>query len=320
MTTQASTEMTVTATDRQSSNDRAQGQEVRCRNVYKAFGRHESPALDGIDITVAAGSITVLLGPSGCGKTTLLRCINRLVEPTSGRIFLDGQEITAANDAELRRIRRRIGMIFQQFNLVRRERVLTNVLTGALGTAGQAASLVGRWPKDEIERALNYKRQPQVAVMEERAELKRDLVDHVSRQRRPDQEHLSDAKSSREADLDEVKAECGGHVQIRIDVVDIVKSPEKRNLVISSVPKIKTQIQQQKGCQKPDSSRFWDTRDYRPGMAPPSFDKQYVRDWLIESGWDKEPPAPELPADVVERTTDKYLEAYRLIAGRELAG
>ena len=69
----------------------------------------------------------------------------------------------------------------------------------------------------------------------------------------------------------------------------------------------------------PDSSRFWDTRDYRPGIAPPSFDKQYVRDWLVASGWDKEPPAPELPADVVARTTEKYREAYERLAGHPLS-
>ena len=69
----------------------------------------------------------------------------------------------------------------------------------------------------------------------------------------------------------------------------------------------------------PDSSRFWDTRDYRPGIAPPSFDKQYVRDWLVASGWDKEPPAPELPADVVASTTEKYREAYERLAGHPLS-
>ncbi len=69
----------------------------------------------------------------------------------------------------------------------------------------------------------------------------------------------------------------------------------------------------------PDSSRFWGTRDYRPGIAPPSFDKQYVRDWLVASGWDKEPPAPELPADVVARTTEKYREAYERLAGHPLS-
>ncbi len=69
----------------------------------------------------------------------------------------------------------------------------------------------------------------------------------------------------------------------------------------------------------PDSSRFWDIRDYRAGIAPPSFDKQYVRDWLVEAGWNKEPPAPELPPEIVARTTGKYLEAFTRLTGRELA-
>jgi phosphoribosylaminoimidazole-succinocarboxamide synthase len=63
----------------------------------------------------------------------------------------------------------------------------------------------------------------------------------------------------------------------------------------------------------PDSSRFWPADRYRPGATPPSFDKQYVRDWATESGWDKTPPAPELPADVVEQTRAKYVEAFERI-------
>jgi phosphoribosylaminoimidazole-succinocarboxamide synthase len=68
----------------------------------------------------------------------------------------------------------------------------------------------------------------------------------------------------------------------------------------------------------PDSSRFWPVEGYAPGQPQPSYDKQFVRDWLTETGWNKEPPAPELPVDVVERTAEKYREAFRLITGREL--
>ncbi len=68
----------------------------------------------------------------------------------------------------------------------------------------------------------------------------------------------------------------------------------------------------------PDSSRFWPKDEYKPGSSPPSFDKQYVRDYLSDIGWNKEPPAPELPAEVIGQTSEKYLEAYRLIVGREL--
>ena len=69
----------------------------------------------------------------------------------------------------------------------------------------------------------------------------------------------------------------------------------------------------------PDSSRFWDVNDYAPGRSQPSFDKQYVRDWLTTSGWNREPPAPSLPPDVVEKTSEKYLEAYRRLTGRDIA-
>jgi phosphoribosylaminoimidazole-succinocarboxamide synthase len=65
----------------------------------------------------------------------------------------------------------------------------------------------------------------------------------------------------------------------------------------------------------PDSSRFWDAAAYEPGRSQPSFDKQYLRDWLVASGWNKEPPAPQLPPDVVQQTAEKYREALRRIAG-----
>jgi len=68
----------------------------------------------------------------------------------------------------------------------------------------------------------------------------------------------------------------------------------------------------------PDSSRFWPAEQYKVGSNPPSYDKQFVRDWLETTGWDKNPPAPELPADVVEHTRAKYLEAYRQLTGEEL--
>ena len=70
----------------------------------------------------------------------------------------------------------------------------------------------------------------------------------------------------------------------------------------------------------PDSSRFWDASEYEPGKSQPSFDKQPVRDWLVDSGWNKEPPAPMLPDDVIAQTSQRYLEAFRRLTGRELQG
>ncbi len=96
-----------------------------------------------------------MIGLSGSGKSTLLRCINRLVEPTSGHIWLDGQDVTTANAEELRRIRRKIGMVFQHFNLVHRSSVLTNVLAGRLGYTSPAWSLINRFPKEDIHKALH---------------------------------------------------------------------------------------------------------------------------------------------------------------------
>ena len=68
----------------------------------------------------------------------------------------------------------------------------------------------------------------------------------------------------------------------------------------------------------PDSSRFWDAIGYSPGKSLPNFDKQFVRDWLSHQGWDKEPPAPELPDDVVCRTSERYFEAYKKLTGRDV--
>ena len=68
----------------------------------------------------------------------------------------------------------------------------------------------------------------------------------------------------------------------------------------------------------PDSSRFWDMDGYAPGQAQPSFDKQFVRDYLTDQGWDRNPPAPELPDDIVAKTAERYLEAYRLLTGESL--
>lgn len=111
-------------------------------------------ALKEVSFTVEDGEFLVIIGLSGSGKSTLLRCINRLVEPTSGQVIWDGEEITAANQEQLRRIRRHIGMIFQQFNLVNRLTVMTNVMTGRLGYTSTLRSILGRWSKEDREQAI----------------------------------------------------------------------------------------------------------------------------------------------------------------------
>jgi phosphonate transport system ATP-binding protein len=110
-------------------------------------------ALDDVSFEVPRGQFVAVIGLSGSGKSTLLRCINRLVEPTSGRILFAGMDVTAANDVELRRARRRIGMVFQHFNLVHRSSVLTNVLAGRLGYVNPLWSLANRFPTADKEKA-----------------------------------------------------------------------------------------------------------------------------------------------------------------------
>lgn len=111
-------------------------------------------ALDNVSFEVPSGQFLAIIGLSGSGKSTLLRCINRLVEPTSGQILWNGVDITAASPEELRRIRRKIGMIFQHFNLVHRSKVITNVLAGRLGYVNPAWSLINRFPKEDVGKAL----------------------------------------------------------------------------------------------------------------------------------------------------------------------
>lgn len=110
-------------------------------------------ALKNVTFSVPKGEFLAVIGLSGSGKSTLLRCINRLIEPTSGTIVWNGEDITAASPEEMRRIRRRIGMVFQHFNLVHRSKVITNVLAGRLGYVNPAWSLVNRFPKDDVAKA-----------------------------------------------------------------------------------------------------------------------------------------------------------------------
>ena len=112
-------------------------------------------ALDKVSFEVPDGQFVAVIGLSGSGKSTLLRCINRLIEPTSGNVIWNGQDVTRASDEDLRRIRRKIGMVFQHFNLVHRSSVLTNVLAGRLGYVNPAWSLVNRFPKEDIEKAMH---------------------------------------------------------------------------------------------------------------------------------------------------------------------
>lgn len=111
-------------------------------------------ALDNINLEIPDGQFVSIIGLSGSGKSTLLRCINRLIEPTSGRIIWNGVDVTKASDEEVRLIRRKIGMIFQQFNLVKRSKVITNVLQGRLGYINPVYSFFNYFPKNDRDEAL----------------------------------------------------------------------------------------------------------------------------------------------------------------------
>ena len=115
---------------------------------------HYSSDDDYLYLVTKDGEFLVVIGLSGSGKSTLLRCINRLIEPTEGKIIWDNVDITAAPPAELRRIRRKIGMVFQQFNLVKRSSVMTNVLSGRLGYVNPWTSLLGIWSQEDRQRAI----------------------------------------------------------------------------------------------------------------------------------------------------------------------
>ena len=112
------------------------------------------PVLRGIDLTIAPEGITAIIGPSGTGKSTLIRCINRLVEPTSGQILLNGEDLASLRGKALRLARRRIGMVFQEYNLVERLTVMENVLSGRLGYVPLWRAWLRRYPAEDIARAF----------------------------------------------------------------------------------------------------------------------------------------------------------------------
>jgi len=134
------------------------GAAVRIEHLVKVYpdGTH---ALHDITLEVKPKEFLVIIGLSGSGKSTLMRCINRLIEPTSGKVYIDDVEVTALNHEELRRLRRQIGMIFQQFNLVKRSSVLTNALSGRLGYLAPQWALINYFPRDvKLQAVENLRR------------------------------------------------------------------------------------------------------------------------------------------------------------------
>lgn len=126
------------------------------KNLKIRYSAKGPEILKGIDFEVQGDDFLAMIGPSGAGKSTLIRCINRLVEPTDGTITFLNQDVRSLNARDLRKMRRDVGMIFQEFNLINRMSVMDNVLSGRLGYTGNLRSLFRHFPKEDIDQALHF--------------------------------------------------------------------------------------------------------------------------------------------------------------------
>ncbi|WP_449241535.1 phosphonate ABC transporter ATP-binding protein [Desulfoscipio gibsoniae] len=121
---------------------------LELKNVTKYYNSNV-PALAGVSLAVRKGEFVAVIGPSGAGKFTLLRCINRMIEVTGGEIYFDGVVASKIKKKELRKLRTKIGMIFQHYNLVDRLTVIENVLHGRLGYKSTLTGVLGRYSREE---------------------------------------------------------------------------------------------------------------------------------------------------------------------------
>ena len=126
---------------------------LQVRDLRVAYASSKE-VLKGISFDVGATDFVAIIGPSGAGKSTLIRCVNRLVEPTGGEVLFDGQALLKLDESAMRRQRRNIGMIFQDFNLIDRLSVMDNVLTGRLGYMGNLRSLFRMYGRVDIAKAV----------------------------------------------------------------------------------------------------------------------------------------------------------------------
>lgn len=127
---------------------------LEIRGLHKEY-RRGVPVLRDINLTISARGITAVIGPSGTGKSTLIRCINRLVEPTSGQILFHGHDLAGLRGKALRQARRRIGMVFQEYNLVERLTVMENVLSGRLGYISPFKAWLRKYPQEDTNAAFD---------------------------------------------------------------------------------------------------------------------------------------------------------------------
>ncbi len=152
---------------------------LKVENLTKVYP-NGTQALKNVSFEVEDGEFLAVIGLSGSGKSTLLRCINRLIEPTEGKITWDGVDVTAAPIGEMRKIRRKIGMVFQQFNLVKRSSVMTNVMSGRLGYVDTLPSLLGIFSKEDQQLAMDSLAQ---VGLTEKAQVRADSLSGGQQQR-----------------------------------------------------------------------------------------------------------------------------------------
>ncbi len=152
---------------------------LKVDNLHKIYpnGTH---ALKGVSFEVDQGEFLIIIGLSGSGKSTLLRCINRLIEPTSGAVEFLGKDITHIKGEELRKVKTQIGMVFQQFNLIKRRSVLTNVISGKLGSLSTMNSILEKFSKETIDEAH---RSLETVGISEKANIRADSLSGGQQQR-----------------------------------------------------------------------------------------------------------------------------------------
>jgi phosphonate transport system ATP-binding protein len=149
------------------------------RDLSKEYVRGK-PVLRGVSVKFAPSGVTAIIGPSGTGKSTLIRCVNRLVEPTGGEILFLGQDLAKLRGAALRAARRRIGMVFQEYNLVERLSAIENVLCGRLGYVAPWRAWLRKFPGEDVDMAFDLL---EAVGLADRARQRADALSGGQRQR-----------------------------------------------------------------------------------------------------------------------------------------